>query len=83
MPVPCGIPAAGRGVVADGGATAGRHPRRMDRKDIAARWQAALDAARAAVDAASAARTLTPDDCGIELARIRVEREWLDRVRRQ
>jgi hypothetical protein len=44
-------------------------------------WRLALAVASAAVDAAADAHTLTREECARERARIRAEREWLDRAR--
>jgi hypothetical protein len=48
---------------------------------IQRRWQSALDAAAAAIDAARADRDLPPAACKRRLDHVRDERRWLARVR--
>jgi len=50
----------------------------MDAAFLRARWIAALASATEAVEAASRAHTLSPDECSRERQRIAFERAWLD-----
>ncbi len=53
----------------------------MSATELKGRWRIALDAAEAAVEAGRRARTLSPEDCRAEHDRVRLEREWLERLR--
>jgi hypothetical protein len=53
----------------------------MSGTELKARWRVALDAADAAVEAGRRAHELPPEDCRAELQRLRLERQWLERLR--